>query len=560
MTGNNVYKVMFFFLLLFMLTGCKEKKPELDVPRKAYELETGTTESIEYKIKNTTKKLNVTFVSDNEGIASVNEDGLITAGRIGVAKIIVSIKEYPDIYEEISIKVLTYPLVLLGNGFVYVGETMKLYASDRNNPECVGWESLNPDIATVSSSGEVEGIAPGEAVIRIYSLITDHKVEKRITVSFPEVESLELAVKGNPAVNVLSEITLECTVYPGNASPEITWYSDNDNIATVNGEGLVYCLRSGSVDIIARTDNGIEGRITLDITVDPIKILKSLNVENPIVQYVTTYGITNKKELVYGSVSRYFPGPLNLSVNIIKTTSDIDGVPNPYIGEVATPEILNAAEFKTVRSGIIKPEIKNIVYHDTGNNNLGANAGMHASYMIGPDNFYTYKARSWHYTVDDKGVIQHLPDDEVAWQGDTYQAYSTTIGIETCVDEGSDLYTTWHRAAKLMADLLLKYNLKVGDVKQHYDFSQKNCPQTLRENDLYPNAVSLIEAEYLVLQELDGYTISFTSNAPEYVDNYGRIIKLDSAPKRIGYMVSIANDNGYSETIILYSTLPANIS
>lgn len=295
----------------------------------------------------------------------------------------------------------------------------------------------------------------------------------------------------------------------------------------------------------------------MNITVDPVEIIKSFNVSNPIAQYVTTYGNTEKTEFVYGSVSRYYPGGLNLSVDIIDITENIDDNPNPYIGMIATPEILNAAEFKTVRSGILKPEIRNIIYHDTGNNNYGADAVMHAVYIAGPDNFNYYKARSWHYTVDDERVIQHLPDDEVAWQGDTYEAYSTTIGVETCVDEGSNLYTTWHRTAKLMASLLVKHNLKVSDIKQHYDFSGKNCPQTLRRNNLYDNAISLIEAEYLVLTELEGYNISFISNAPEYVDNYGRIIKLDTTLKRVGYMVYITNDDGYSESVFLYSDLPA---
>ena len=86
------------------------------------------------------------------------------------------------------------------------------------------------------------------------------------------------------------------------------------------------------------------------------------------------------------------------------------------------------------------------------------------------------------------------------------------------------MYTTWHRTAKLMASLLVKYNLQVSDIKQHYDYSGKNCPQTLRRNNLYANAISLVEAEYLALTELDGYTITFTSNNLEYVDNYGQLL------------------------------------
>ncbi|MCK9536012.1 MAG: hypothetical protein M0R05_00260, partial [Bacilli bacterium] len=77
---------------------------------------------------------------------------------------------------------------------------------------------------------------------------------------------------------------------------------------------------------------------------------------------------------------------------------------------------------------------------------------------------------------------------------------------------------------------------------------------------LYANAISLVEAEYFALLELDGYTITFNSNNPDYVDNYGRIIKLDVAPKRVGYMVTVSDGKGYNESVFLYSDLPAKPS
>lgn len=54
-----------------------------------------------------------------------------------------------------------------------------------------------------------------------------------------------------------------------------------------------------------------------------------------------------------------------------------------------------------------------ITIHDTENAGKGAGAASHARYLKrttgdGP-------ATSWHFTVDDQGVYQHLPLDEVAW-------------------------------------------------------------------------------------------------------------------------------------------------
>ncbi|HOH18297.1 MAG TPA: hypothetical protein PK087_03115, partial [Bacilli bacterium] len=92
---------------------------------------------------------------------------------------------------------------------------------------------------------------------------------------------------------------------------------------------------------------------------------------------------------------------------------------------------------------------------------------------------------------------------------------------------------------------------------QHYDYSQKECPQTLRRNNLYPNAIELIKAEYEVLTQLAGYTITFQSNNPEYVNHYGRIINLPSVSTPITYTVRITNSQGYDATVMLISILPA---
>lgn len=550
--------VCVLFVLSIFLLSCKNVKPELVLTQTQYQLEIGETADIDYSIKNGKDDMIVLFSSENDEVATVDEAGKITAHEEGEAVITALIEGYPDSGKTILVTVLGFPLTLEGEDSVYVGETIALAATDRDSADnSVLWESLNPDVATVDDFGVVTGVAPGVAVIKISSKITAAALEKEITVIKPEPASVEISIKGNPRIIVLNEIRLNHKIAPAGANQSVTWRSSDENIATVDNDGKVYCRHSGSVDIIAVAENGVEGKITLNIEVDPIEIIKSFHVANPIAKYVTTYGNTEKTELVYGSVSRYWPGPLNLRQQIIDITAEIDGAPNPYIGKVMTPAIHEAAEFKTVRSGVLKSSIKNIIYHDTGNNNYGANAAMHAAYIAGPDNFLYYKARSWHYTVDDAEVVQHLPDNEVAWQGDTYAAYSTTIGIETCVDEGSDLYTTWHRTAKLMASLLVKYNLQVSDIKQHYDYSGKNCPQTLRRNNLYANAISLVEAEYLALTELDGYTITFTSNNLEYVDNYGRIIKLIDRPIRVGYLVTVSDGKGYNESVFLYSDLPA---
>jgi hypothetical protein len=292
---------------------------------------------------------------------------------------------------------------------------------------------------------------------------------------------------------------------------------------------------------------------------DPMKIIDFLHVEHPLYRTVTTYGITRKQETVYGSVVHYLFDDLNLHTENMVA---LDQNKADYVGLVAdNPETLLAIEAKEriVRTGMLHPSLKYLVYHDTENNALGANALIHARYIMSSNNI-NWRARSWHYTVDANMVYQHIPDNEVAWQGDSYEAYAKSIGIETCVDQGSDIFMTWQRAAKLMAQLMVAYNLQVSDVRQHHDMMdapQKDCPKTLRNAELWDMVVQLIYAEYLVAKELKQYQLYFTSDYPAYVNSKGRVIKLPPTPMNVTYTIKITGPDNYEQQKTYTSVLPA---
>ena len=289
---------------------------------------------------------------------------------------------------------------------------------------------------------------------------------------------------------------------------------------------------------------------TVTITVDPEKILNMLKREEVLMRKeVNTYGNTVMTQSVMGSVFKIYFGQLNLTVDYVPLSSD------KYVGQVATPELIASLDEKgLIRTGIKLEAIKYITYHDTGNNTKGAGALNNITYMKGDYNKST-RARSWHYTVDDTGVWQTIPDDEVSWQGDTYGSYATSIGIETCVNYGVNLDIVWHRMGKLCGGLLYAYNLDMSAVKQHYDWNQKNCPQTLRRNNLYGYAKEMIEAELLINKLLGGYSFSFKSLTPEFLDNTGQIIKNPTQTIEVEYEIRVTNKKGYDSTFTFKSTV-----
>lgn len=135
-----------------------------------------------------------------------------------------------------------------------------------------------------------------------------------------------------------------------------------------------------------------------------------------------------------------------------------------------------------------KNKKKWIVIHETGNISPRANAKNHANYIknLALQN-KTYL--SWHYSVDDKDIYQHIPDEEISWNAGDGQKIDggnmAGISIEICVNSDSDFNKSIDNAAYLTGYLLLKHNLDISAVKQHYDFNKKNCPQKIRACNLW---------------------------------------------------------------------------
>ena len=133
------------------------------------------------------------------------------------------------------------------------------------------------------------------------------------------------------------------------------------------------------------------------------------------------------------------------------------------------------------RSGIKLTGPKYITIHDTANPAKGANALMHARYLKGDD--AANRPASWHFTVDDQRVVQHLPLDEVAWHagdGSKGPGNTSSIAIEICENADGDRAKAEANAAELVAQLLRQFRLTLDAVVQHNRWTGKDCPRIIR--------------------------------------------------------------------------------
>ena len=122
-----------------------------------------------------------------------------------------------------------------------------------------------------------------------------------------------------------------------------------------------------------------------------------------------------------------------------------------------------------------------ITIHETGNAAKGADAAAHGAYLdsaAGEDDLV-----SWHYTVDDHAIVQHLPDYETAYHagdGKAGPGNTTSIGIEICVNAGGDFEAAKANAAALVRLLMEEHGIPLDNVVQHNHWNGKDCPKTIR--------------------------------------------------------------------------------
>ncbi len=93
---------------------------------------------------------------------------------------------------------------------------------------------------------------------------------------------------------------------------------------------------------------------------------------------------------------------------------------------------------------------------------------------------------SAHYFVDEKTVVQSVPDAYVAWHcGDAVYRHdhcrnSNSIGVELCCRWDGAAYSfapeTVERARQLIRQLMQKYEIPAERVLRHWDVTGKVCP------------------------------------------------------------------------------------
>jgi Ig domain protein group 2 domain protein len=210
---------------------------------------------------NATNK-NVTWSSDHEAIATVDQNGTVTARRGGQATITVTTADGSKTATcTVRVRIqIGEPVQSVGLNktelALEVGKTGTLEAkvepSDATNKN-VTWSSSNSEVATVDN-GVVTPVSAGEAIITVTTEDGAKTATCKVTVNAPQTVPVTGVTldKAELTLEKGSTGTLKATVEPQNATNNtVIWSSSNPEVATVDN-GVVTAVSAGTAIITAK--------------------------------------------------------------------------------------------------------------------------------------------------------------------------------------------------------------------------------------------------------------------------------------------------------------------
>ncbi len=229
----------------------------------------------------------ITWTSDNEAVATVDTNGIVSAKSEGTATITAKAGEQSDkctitVKQEVAatgVEILNAPETL------DYGTPLKLEAKvipDTATNQEVSWSSSKDSIATIDKDGNVKTVGEGDVTFTVKT--EDGGYEASCTIKIVKTGE-EVAVTGvsldksTLKLNKGARGKLTATVEPTNATnPAVSWSSSKPEVATVDGEGNVSAVGGGTATITVTT---VEGGFTAtcEVTVNVPVIGVSLDKE-----------------------------------------------------------------------------------------------------------------------------------------------------------------------------------------------------------------------------------------------------------------------------------------
>ncbi len=530
----------------------------------------------------------VEFTSSNPNVASIDDKGFITAIANGKTTITIKSKSSSGATDSFELEVYSpdhFNAEYVTESYVEIDGSVELFAEyiKRDGSKvAVTWSSLNTEIATVDANGKVTGVNAGVATIRA-SVSADVYYDFVVTVLTAEMsEALTFAVENHESNHFLRYDLSIGGAYLADIFGSVSKIFYNHEMK-INDEYKAAGNASGDYYTNSIKDTGLEF-----ITVHYTAGFDSTADTDNHASYFTTGSADVSIHYVTGN-----KGSNNgAATDEIYATLDHEhgawhaGDSNArYYSNSDKKNAAGELIFSWMPTGVKADDTPLLDLVWTASNDFYFEINGQKTTIKLPAT-YDYKSRgtthvynadgtisstetfnagySW-AKIDNRPVEEYFNSQDFPvkivdgeyYMGPTWWSYGQTvaglicgsggnlnsIGIESCVNRGSDLWYTWQVTAQLVASLMVQYDLGIERVKGHHFFDGKHCPAPMLENNLeiWYEFLELVKAEYELLTTYKDaeYSITVDEKYASILSENGRIIAQPEFSQVVTYTVEV---------------------
>lgn len=217
----------------------------------------------------------VTWTSSNTSIATIDENGLVTAKKGGTVTFTATATDGSGVKGKFSVQVCktAKSIVLSGVTRLSGGQGGSISATvlpkDAANRKVIWSVNCPTSVATISSKGYLTTKQVSEmTTITVTATSMENAAVKaswQVTI-YPRTTSVKIA-GASSWLDVGASMKLSATIAPAAAMKTVRWTSSNTAVATVDANGLVKGIKAGTATITCRATDGSGKSASVSVTV-----------------------------------------------------------------------------------------------------------------------------------------------------------------------------------------------------------------------------------------------------------------------------------------------------
>ena len=268
-SGRYIYQRTGFKSWTFFIHDPNPQPQSVTVSPSSLTLNVGESYPLSCSVSPSNADQSVSWWSNNSTVASVSY-GMVTANSPGTAYITATasngVEGYCEVYvrsaEPTSVELPESKTIKIGQGIQLTPTLYPSYATTSYT-----WRSNDSQVAKVSSSGYVTGVAEGNT--RIYVTTANGLSDYcEVEVYKPVPSSVSFTNSpGRMAVGATKRLSV--SVSPSDAIYTLTWSSDAPHVLEVNQQGQITALSAGLAHITVTTDNGRTATCAVTVAPEP---------------------------------------------------------------------------------------------------------------------------------------------------------------------------------------------------------------------------------------------------------------------------------------------------